>query len=250
FSPETLAKKSKPVKCVETGEIFPSIRAAAESCNVASSNMTMLLHGKGRTLGGFHWIFYDPENEAAELERIRQMPEGRKNTPESIEKMRKAKLGKVLTAATREKMRQAHSANPCKGWTEETIKKLSREIICIETGEIFPSIKAAAEKYNLKASNISAVLAGNKNTAGGFHWKYADGGTAQYRPDSMRRKNSKPVICVETGEIFPSVKAAAESVGFTYTAIAMVVNGEREKSGGYHWKYYFENDDENLAEMI
>ena len=156
---------SKSVKCVETGEIFPSVRAASESCKVAISNMTMLLHGKGRTLGGFHWIFYDPENEAAELERIRQMPEGRKNTPEAIERMRQAKLGKVLSAETREKMRQSQLG---KRWKESTYKKLSREIRCIETGEIFPSIKTAAEKYNIKPPNISAVLAGKKVTAGGL----------------------------------------------------------------------------------
>lgn len=37
------------------------------------SNIVMLLKGKGRTAGGYHWIYAD-EDEEAQLERIRQMP--------------------------------------------------------------------------------------------------------------------------------------------------------------------------------
>lgn len=46
----------------------------------------------------------------------------------------------------------------------------------------------------------------------------------------------KPVVCVETGEVFESISAAAKSVGRTYSTLS-----EARKSGktcgGYHWKY-------------
>ena len=58
----------------------------------------------------------------------------------------------------------------------------------------------------------------------------------------MRRKVSKPIRCVETGEIFQSITEAARSVDVSESAIGHVVTGKREKSGGFHWEYYHENE--------
>lgn len=137
---------SRQVKCVETGEVFESISAAAKWCKVPTPNLVMLLKGKGRTLGGYHWIYADEDEEAA-LERIRQMPEGRQRTEESKEKQRKAMTGRKHTPEHCEKIRQSHIG---KGWKPSTYEKRCRKVLCVETGEVFPSIKAAAEHYGLE----------------------------------------------------------------------------------------------------
>ena len=160
---------SRQVKCVETGEIFDSIKAAAKWCNVPSTTISMLLAGKGRTAGGYHWIYADDGNEDDALERIRQMPEGRQRTEESKEKQRQTMSGRKLTPEHCEKIRLSHLG---KGWKPSTYEKRCRKIRCIETEEIFPSIKAAAEHYDLHTSNISVVLSGKKKTCGGYHWEY------------------------------------------------------------------------------
>ena len=224
---------SRQVKCVETGEVFESIRAAARWCNVPSSNLVMLLKGKGRTLGGYHWIYADEDEEAA-LERIRQMPEGHKPTKEAIEKQRQAKIGKNLSPEHSEKIRQSHIG---KKWKPSTYEKLCRKVLCVETGETFPSIKAAAEFYNLKRPNISAVLNGDSKTCGGFHWEYVDGQPPQARSEGLRNKIGKPVRCIETGIIYSSISAAAEAFGVTDSAIGNVLIGRNEKSCGYHWEF-------------
>ena len=59
-------------------------------------------------------------------------------------------------------------------WKTSTYEKHCKKITCVETGEVFSSIKKAAEKYNVKPPNISAVLAGIRKTSGGFHWEYFD----------------------------------------------------------------------------
>ena len=51
----------------------------------------------------------------------------------------------------------------------------------------------------------------------------------------------KPVRCVETGEVFKSLGDAAVSIGQLYKHaaachISHVVNGHREKAGGFHWE--------------
>ena len=45
----------------------------------------------------------------------------------------------------------------------------------------------------------------------------------------------KPVICIETGEIYPSQSAAERSTGFY--GIHKVCNGKLCSAGGFHWRY-------------
>ena len=47
-----------------------------------------------------------------------------------------------------------------------------RKVVCIETSQVFDTIKEAEEW--LGKGNISDCLSGRKNSAGGYHWKYAD----------------------------------------------------------------------------
>lgn len=42
----------------------------------------------------------------------------------------------------------------------------------IETGEIFNSIKEAAEKYKIIPTHITRVCRGRRNKTGGYHWEY------------------------------------------------------------------------------
>ena len=48
-----------------------------------------------------------------------------------------------------------------------------RKVRCIETGEIFDSIKLANQKYNkTKSSHINQQIKGKRKTAFGHKWEY------------------------------------------------------------------------------
>ena len=47
----------------------------------------------------------------------------------------------------------------------------------------------------------------------------------------------RPVLCVETGEIFHSVCQAAKSKNVYHTNIPKACRGKLYTTGGYHWKY-------------
>ncbi len=222
---------SKPVKCVELDRIFPSLREAAEFCGVPSPNLSALLAGKGRTLGGYHWIwaYDDPELEKAALDRIAQMPEGHKPTEETREKQRQAKLGKVMSAECCLKMKKSHTG---KKWKPSTYEKRCRKIRCIETGEIFPSIKAAAEEYDLNAPNISAVLAGKLRSIKGCSFEYVDD-----NGEPVHKKASQPVRCIETNQIFKSMDEAGRIMNIDSYGIGLVLRGKRENVRGYHFEF-------------
>ena len=47
----------------------------------------------------------------------------------------------------------------------------------------------------------------------------------------------KPVMCVETGEIYDSIYQAAKMTGLAKNKISYCCRGLRERTGGYHWKF-------------
>ena len=54
---------------------------------------------------------------------------------------------------------------------------------------------------------------------------------------------ARSVICVETGEIFTSVKEAADSIGTTRVNVSRCVNGKNKTAGGFHWRHLIEEDE-------
>lgn len=50
----------------------------------------------------------------------------------------------------------------------------SKMVICIETGEIFDSVKRAAEYVSCFPTSITAACVGRQKTCRGFHWRYVD----------------------------------------------------------------------------
>ena len=54
----------------------------------------------------------------------------------------------------------------------------------------------------------------------------------------MRNKKlSKPVQCIETGIVYPSILDAGKQTGINHTHLGDVVRGKRKTAGGYHWRY-------------
>ena len=58
-------------------------------------------------------------------------------------------------------------------------------------------------------------------------------------------KKAKPVLCVETGVIYPSAYAAERETGFG--SIHKVCAGKEKTSGGYHWRYVQPAEQKNQA---
>ena len=50
----------------------------------------------------------------------------------------------------------------------------TRKVLCVETKEVFNSIKEASEKYGLWTTLIFKCCKGTQKTTGGYHWEYAD----------------------------------------------------------------------------
>ena len=101
---------------------------------------------------------------------------GKKATPEQVQKNRESHLGqpsfwkgKSLPEDAKEKLRKPK--------TEEHKRKLSEAksvpVVCVETGQVFKSGKAAAEFIGISRGSIAHAVKGERKTAGGYHWQLA-----------------------------------------------------------------------------
>lgn len=55
-------------------------------------------------------------------------------------------------------------------------QRLYHSVICVELGKIFNSIKEASKELEIQQAHISGCCNKRRhyNTAGGYHWKYAE----------------------------------------------------------------------------
>lgn len=55
---------------------------------------------------------------------------------------------------------------------------------------------------------------------------------------------SVPVVCLETGEVYPSVHEAERQTGVYNSHISDCLNGKQQTAGGYHWARFIKGDNQ------
>ena len=150
----------KSVICLEDKKVFRSLKEAAIHYSTSLKNISRVCRDDRRTFNGMHFDFYDSskytddyiESEIArriERKRLAKIP-----SKETMEKCRLAKIGKK-----RPDISGVNASNAVK-------------VLCVETGEVFDTLKQASTHLKLKSSmGICDCIHGKQKTAGGYHWK-------------------------------------------------------------------------------
>ena len=142
---------------------------------------------------------------------------------------------------TREKMRQSHlgarNHNYGKPKTEEQRRKTSESNKRYWAEHPRPKGFKRPPEFSQK---LSASLKGRKCPCEG---KKRDRATIE----KLIKANSKAVLCIETGAVYPSAKVAEIETGVNRATISNVCNKKRnrELAGGYHWRFATEEDAAN-----
>ena len=97
-----------------------------------------------------------PEIRATLGKKISASLKGRKLSSDHIENIRAASKLRPISQKARENSRLS------------CIKKVR----CIETGEVFDSMKDACDKYNINPPNLTSACTGRRKTTAGLHWEY------------------------------------------------------------------------------
>lgn len=141
-------------------------------------------------------------------EKHRISSNGRKHTAETKEKLRAIRLGTRLSEKTKEKMSQKRKGVPK---TDEMKRKNSVS----HTG-----LKHSNEtKKRLSEVRKGAVMG------------------IETRKKIVNSLGGKPVLCVETGEVFISKKEAVKKKKINESSLYRCLKGVYVTAGGFHWRY-------------
>ena len=77
----------------------------------------------------------------------------------------------------------------------------------------------------------------NRHLAKIMSGRLVSGAREKLKQANAGKRRLKPVIIVETGEVFPGTKECAQHLGVTRNAVTCNINGKTELTRGYHIKY-------------
>ena len=89
--------------------------------------------------------------------------------------------------------------------------------------------------------NMGKVRKGEKNWNYGRKWsddvkkKMSEARIGRFR--GANAHHARPVMCIETGEVFGAVKVAAQAYGGDDSSLGKVCKGKQKTWKGLHWKY-------------
>lgn len=111
----------------------------------------------------------------------------------------------------------------------------TKEIKCLETEKIYKNISEAARDTKIDRKSINRCILKQSLSAGKLHWSYADEIITIEQIEKNRKfTNGKKIVCIETQEIFPSIKKAKEKYNGDIQAC---LAGRQKVAAGYHWKF-------------
>lgn len=53
----TTGTRSRSIRCIETGEVFPMVKVAASTMHIGETSLLQCLKGRSKTSGGYHWEY-------------------------------------------------------------------------------------------------------------------------------------------------------------------------------------------------
>ena len=119
----------------------------------------------------------------------------------------------------------------------------AKAVYCIELDKIFECMRDAQRELNINAKDIGDCCRGKRNTAGNYHWIYADdiekNGVEEIlnRKKNARITSKKRVRCKETGEIFDSITQASIKKNVDLSSISACCHGKLKQTKGLHWEF-------------
>jgi hypothetical protein len=106
----------------------------------------------------------------------------------------------------------------------------------------YNSIVLASKEMNISKGTIQGVLLGNRKTAAGFIWKYADDENINFSEKITINKNIGRKVCqydlnMNLIKIHNSTADASRNVNVHKNNIWAVIKNNKKSAGGFIWKY-------------
>ena len=131
------------------------------------------------------------------------------------------------------------SKNTFRRWEDGEFDSIHcKQVMCLETGEIYKSITDASKITNIYRGDIGKCCLEQMKTANGYHWIYYNGENySDEERDKIIKKigkgKCKQITCVETGKVYDSIKEAAIDVGIDNSILGKAVKDPTRTACGF-----------------
>lgn len=195
--------RNKKVYCLTTNTLYPSINDAAQAISSNPSSIIQNCKGKVGPVKGTEWTYWDSEMEK---------PVNKNFFVESDRGM--------------------------------------KTIYCIEERKFYKGIKKTSRLLNIDPSGLQAALSGRRNGIKGLHFIYLE--QMNEIPKILKKKTGNYVLiyCLETQQVFRSLKEASEFCGKSPQSIIKNCQGKTQTCGQFHFKYVKDLSDELILKIF
>lgn len=118
-----------------------------------------------------------PSRTAEHIAKLVASNAGFKHSEETKRQISSSLKGCVRSESTRKKMSTAQKGKQLSETTKQKLREVNRDALgkqvrCIETGQVFPTISKACRAFN--CDGIRKCLYGVNKTGAGYHWEFID----------------------------------------------------------------------------
>lgn len=178
-----------------------------------------------------YWMDYY-RSLGASLTNLKAGGSNGKPSKEVCQKISKAKLGLKFSAQHRLNLSKSHLGKKPPVYAQIRSREVrGKPILCIETSQVFPSIREAGKRLNINYSGILAVLKGRYSHSGGYTFKYIREDTRIYFNLKQYQK-CKPILD-QYGNIYPSTKYASAYLNIDNSTISEVLSKRLRQTKGF-----------------
>lgn len=137
--------------------------------HVVSEDLRRILSDKAKT----QWQVMDEATRKKLLSNLTGHRKGYKMSEYTKQKLIESHKGKKWTPEQRIKVAETKRLKKENGYVQSH-EKHKKQIICIDTNEVFPSVLDAAKHFEIRPSCISAVLTGRQKATHKLHFIYKE----------------------------------------------------------------------------
>lgn len=153
--------------------------------------------------------------------------------------------GKHFSKEHKQHLSEALKGRPAP-WAKGKNHWCATAVINLNTGEIFDTLKQAAEAYSIDYNTISKMLKGQIKNTKGYKWaKVEDIDLNIFKPIPINLDEHiliKPVIHLETGKIYHSTNEVATIFQCAAKTIRECCLCQRPDYNGNHFQYFFKDN--------
>lgn len=186
--------------------------------------------GYNTTSGGYSLYEITEEEKQKRSKRVK----GKNNPMYGVESPMK---GKTFTKEHRRKI-----SNALKGSYRPHVigsnNPSAKQVINLDTGEVFGTLSEASKKYNISRQAIGKVCNGHSQTAKGYRWAFIENGII--KSDILCKPKRKIKVTHKiTGEkfIFKSIRTCAKELRLSREYISEILKKNKNNNYDYYFEY-------------